>query len=244
MRMKEKFKKLLLLLVVTIIGIGITSAVSLTSSTKINEQSTSTQSTDVITFDKLSGEWWQWAMSVPVSVNPINDSSGEDCMVGQSGPIWFLGGVFGGGSATRKCSIPADKKLFFPVINSVNVNTPNVCGQGPNDMSVQELRDQIAPFIDHAVQLSALVDNQPQTITRLKSEVFSVALPEDNIFDTPCKSFGNVPAGVYSPGIADGFYVTLDPLSPGQHTLNIHAKSGKFVLEVNYDLNVTSVKLS
>ena len=52
-------------------------------------------------------------------------------MVGQSGSVWFLAGIFGGGSATRTCAVPAGKALYFPVLNSVNINAPNVCGQGP-----------------------------------------------------------------------------------------------------------------
>jgi hypothetical protein len=171
----------------------------------------------------------------------MNDTSGVNCMVGQSGPTWFLGGIFGGGSATRKCSIPADKQLFFPVINSINVNSPNVCGQGPGDISVNDLRSQVAPFIDNATNLSAKIDGKPQKMSRVKSDVFDVALPEDNIFNGPCGS--NVPAGVYSPAIDDGYYVMLNPLSAGPHTLKIHAESGSFNLDVKYDLNVVPVKL-
>jgi hypothetical protein len=241
-RMKKILnRKLLVLLVITsIIGVGITSAV--TSQTSVSTK-TSVKSTDHVDteYDKLTGEWWQWATSIPVSANPIVDTSGVDCMAGQRGPIWFIGGTFGGGSAIRKCSIPADKKLFLPVINSVNVNTPNVCGQGPGDMSVGDLRSQVAPFIDNATKLSVLVDGKTQTMSRVKSDVFDVVLPEDNIFDGPCGS--NVPAGVYSPAIDDGYYVMLNPLSAGPHSLKIHAESGSFNLDVKYDLNVVPVKL-
>jgi hypothetical protein len=86
------------------------------------------------------------------------------------------------------------------------------------------------------------VDNIPQRMNRVKSDVFGVAMPEENIFDAPCRS--NVPAGIYSPAIDDGFYVMLDKLSLGPHTLKIHAESsGGFNLDVKYDLNVVPVKL-
>src|SRR5437867_9117304 len=78
---------------------------------------------------ELSTQWWQWALSLPPSVNPQTDTTGEDCVVGQRGSTWFLAGVFGGGTASRTCSIPQGTTLFFPIINSVNINTPNVCGQ-------------------------------------------------------------------------------------------------------------------
>ena len=39
---------------------------------------------------KLTGEWWQWALSIPTDQNPQTDMSGDDCMVGQRGlfGIW------------------------------------------------------------------------------------------------------------------------------------------------------------
>ena len=77
----------------------------------------------------LTGEWWQWAMSIPTSVNPLLDTTGERCMIGQRGSIWFLTGVNGGGSATLICSVPEDAALFFLVINSFFV--PLTVGRGP-----------------------------------------------------------------------------------------------------------------
>src|ERR1019366_6616182 len=66
-------------------------------------------------------EWWQWAISIPVSHNPNFDNG--DCSIGQSGPVWFLGtricqaGVPGcDWTATRSCSVPARKALFFPIM--------------------------------------------------------------------------------------------------------------------------------
>jgi hypothetical protein len=153
-------------------------------------------------FEQLSAEWWQWALSIPTSVNPQTDTTGQNAVVGQRGPVWFLAGVFGGGMVTRTCSLPEGTALFFPVINSVNINTPGVCGSPPTNTPVSELRKASATSIDGATNLSVTVDGVAITnLRRVQSEVFAVALPEDNVFDTPCKGahLGNVPAGVYSP---------------------------------------------
>ena len=84
-------------------------------------------------FSRLSAQWWQWALSIPTSNNPLLDTTGENCMVGQRGPTWFLGGTFGGNGATitRNCTVPDNVSLFFPVANSVNFNSPNIGGDGP-----------------------------------------------------------------------------------------------------------------
>ena len=85
---------------------------------------------DTDAYKQLSGEWWQWVLSIPASVNPLLDTTGEDCMVGQRGTNWFLAGTFFGGPVTRACDIPQGATLFFPVINSVGFDTPGQCGQG------------------------------------------------------------------------------------------------------------------
>ena len=35
----------------------------------------------------LTAEWWQWALSIPASVNPLVDTTGEHCLVGQNGAL-------------------------------------------------------------------------------------------------------------------------------------------------------------
>jgi hypothetical protein len=193
---------------------------------------------------QLTGEWWQWALSIPISVNPLLDTTGERCMVGQRGSIWFLAGVNGGGSATLTCSVPEDAILFFPVINSFFVNTPN-CGQGPENLTVKFMRTLVKPFIDAAQNLSVKVDKEDVKKTllrRVQSEPFAVAFPKDNIFGPDGCAMGvSLPAGVYSPSVDDGYYVALPPLNPGPHTIHFHAESGSFTEDVTYHLTIVPV---
>jgi hypothetical protein len=196
--------------------------------------------------EQLSAEWWQWALSIPTSVNPQTDTTGKNAVVGQRGSVWFLAGVFNGGTVVRNMVfVPQGTALFFPVINSVNINTPNVCGQG-GPLTVSELRAASAASIDKATNLSVTVDGIAiKKLRRVKSQVFSVALPEDNVFNTPCGGPGSVPAGIYSPAVDDGFYVLLDPLSVGNHALHFHAEnpSQNFIQDVTYNLTVVPVSL-
>jgi hypothetical protein len=195
----------------------------------------------------LTAQWWQWALSIPTSQNPLLDTTGEKCMVGQRGSTWFLAGLFGGGGPTiRNCTVPDNVNLFFPVVNSVNLNSPNICGQGPANISVADLRAGAAPFIDGSINLLVEVDGRPlKHLRRVQSKVFAAALPEDNIFDSPCASLGGVPVGIFSPAIDDGVYAHIGALKAGAHTLHIHAEnpSAGFVLEVTYNLNVIGASL-
>ena len=65
----------------------------------------------------LSAEWWKWAMSSPDEESPLRDTSGAHCDAGQQGKVWFLAGGFGSSLIRRRCTIPAGKYIFFPVIS-------------------------------------------------------------------------------------------------------------------------------
>src|SRR6266487_995127 len=83
------------------------------------------------TYDEWSAAWWQWALAIPVHAPPFSDHinhplvdlTGAKCGVGQSGPVWFLGGAFfqAGMPALstivrNDCSVPSSKALFFPIL--------------------------------------------------------------------------------------------------------------------------------
>jgi hypothetical protein len=81
------------------------------------------------------------------------------------------------------------------------------------------------------------VDSQPvTTLKHIKSIVFDVALPGDNVFNALCGGPGTVPANIYSPAADDGIYVLLKPLKVGQHRLHFHAEnvSQSFVEDITY----------
>src|SRR6478735_5008364 len=67
--------------------------------------------------EQLQREWWQWAMAIPASQNPILDKTGNNCGIGQHGDVWFLAGSTGS-TLTRACSVPAGARLFVPVVNT------------------------------------------------------------------------------------------------------------------------------
>lgn len=154
--------------------------------------------------------------------------------------MWFLAGNFVNPvPVTRTCSVPEGKVLFFPVLNASFFNSPNACGQGADSSTAKEMRAVIAPFIDGATGLSVTLDGQPAgNIRRIRSAVFEVSLPEDNVYDALGISCA---AGVYSPTVDDGFYAYVKPLNPGSHTLHIQAESSGFVVDATYHLTVVPV---
>ena len=192
---------------------------------------------DADSLSALSAQWWQWAFSIPTNINPLTDADGRHCMVGQRGPVWFLAGTWPGtGPTARTCTVPEGTALFFPILNSVWVNTPACDGS----FTVAQLRAKAAFDIDGASGLSVLLDNRPvRSLRRIRSDVFATAFPQGDLFGSPpCLVAGQL----YSPSVDDGYYVRLPGLSQGTHHLSIRGtNTSGFAVDVFYTLNVVKV---
>ena len=209
----------------------------------ISQTATADSGSSPTPLSALTAEWWQWALSIPTGQNPQEDPTGQYCMIGQRGPIWFLAGVFGGGTATRACSVPEGTTLFFPITNAINFNTPNVCGQSSENLTVKEMRASSKAAIDGTADVGVQVNGKPanKLIQRVVSQVFEVTLPEENVFNSLCSGQGGVPAGVYSPAVDDGYYVILGPLKQGTDTVHFEAGPNGANEDVTYTLTVVPV---
>jgi len=188
-------------------------------------------------YAEWSQAWWQWAYGLPADGHPLFDETGAYASAGQSGPVWFLGGVFNvSGTAHRTITVPKGTALFFPVIN---VEWDNVCP--PGSLTIEELRALAAFFADLATDLACEVDGVPvpnMSRFRTPADAFSVTFPDNNLFQL----FGcDAPAGTYYPFVGDGYYVMLGPLSKGHHTLHFTGTFGPpvgFTLDITYDIDV------
>lgn len=133
-------------------------------------------------FPQWSAEWQQYVLSIPKADNPVLDETGTNCALGQHGPVWFLFGSFSSRPVMRTCSIPEDRALFFPIINIADINDPK------HPETADELRAEIAPFIDAVDKLSVEVDGQSiegLRSFRVKSVPFDIVVPPDNVIGVP-----------------------------------------------------------
>ena len=198
-----------------------------------------------LSYGELSGAWWQWAYSFPADMNPVSDSTGELAGLGQSGPVWFLAGNFGG-RTIRTATVPAGKALFFPIINSLWINIPELGDNPWSDEQREFARSVIAPFIDNAFDLSCTIDGvavadlQSYRAATPDGAEYFVTVPENSLLAGPPL---RLPAGSYGPTVDDGIYLMLAPLRRGEHTIRITSNSagsalGDFALDVTYHLTV------
>jgi hypothetical protein len=246
-------KRIVLFVVVlslAVLGLAVQFIPNVSASSDQNEGNSFTIiNRDAVTYGKTSGEWagewWQWALSVPTGGHPLFDRG--DCSVGQSGPVWFLGGSFVSNTAVRNCTIPAGTFLFFPVLNGENSALEESQGDGcsapPNPhATIVDVRGCVETY-ENGVLVSAEIDGAPvhniAARYRMQSPAYSFTLPTDNVFKATTNSTHNYPAGTYFPSITDGYYLMLAPLAPGFHTIHFHGVAGSFVLDITYHLNVS-----
>jgi hypothetical protein len=187
--------------------------------------------------------WWQWALNFATADNPILQDGPVDCSADQSGAVWYLAGNFGG-PAERTCSIKKGKAIFFPLFNGIwwTPLDPAV----PEDCTDEPSCRGLSAIIDELTSWTCTVDGTPcvwfAQIVRAQSDARPFNILEGSIADT---DLGPIQGGTYDPGlreisIADGYWIMLDPLPPGEHTLHFTATAPDlgFSLDVTYHLTV------
>ncbi|HUK52752.1 MAG TPA: hypothetical protein VL099_05620 [Candidatus Binatia bacterium] len=197
------------------------------------------------TYGEWSAAWWQWAFSIPVDKHPLFDN--PDCSVGQSGPVWFLGGSFVSNTAVRNCTVPAATALYVPILNGEDSSLEEALGNGcskpaATGVTIADLRPCAASYIAGAM-VSFDVDGVPihDVAGRFheQSIAFGFTLPDNNFLAAADQNPAFV-KGTYFPAVDDGYYVMVAPLPPGHHTVHFHGSvpSSGFTLDVTYHLTV------
>jgi len=179
-------------------------------------------------YSQWAAAWWQWAYRIPADENPVVDTTGENSDEGQDGPVWFLAGNFGG-TTVREVFVPEDKSLFFPILNQNWVQFPT-----DPPLTIPELRPIIRPYMDNATLFCEIDGKAVKNLSSYREEsvVFTTTVPDGSLLP--------LPAGDYAPCVDDGYYLMLDPLKKGQHTIHFTGTNGdhSFSLDVTYHINV------
>jgi hypothetical protein len=201
------------------------------------------------TYSELAVAWWDWAVNQPPNMNPITDTTGAFCDVGQDQDfgqgkhIFFLAGNFGGAEQTvRHCTIPKGKALFFPIVNSLWI-APEECG-------TPECRQIANGEIDPVTLLECIIDGIPV------SDLFAyraqsppggspVHIQSGGFLESLAPDF-YVPRGYLPGSVADGYWILVDLDDANEHVIEFRAARGDpvpvFQLSVKYILTVAKDK--
>jgi hypothetical protein len=183
-----------------------------------------------LSYKQWTIKWWQWFFSIPPGNHPVDDSTGRNCNIGQSGPVWFLAGTSGGAMQTRFCEIPEGKAILFPILNG----ECDYISNKDEVHNVEDLTNCARRGNEKALNMEVRVDgtklNNP-SMYRVTTGPFPLTIPKDNVFD-------------FDPGkttaVSDGYYAFLKPLGSGNHTLFFEGEIVDPVTSIsNYNVQVT-----
>jgi hypothetical protein len=190
------------------------------------------------TYAEWSAAWWQYVFAVPASSNPNFDLTGIHCNVNQTANVFFLNGAPTTAAVTRTCTVPSTQPLFFPLINAECSNVESPPFFGANDA---ERAACAASFID-GVGISTLTATIDATTLRgrdlsgfrFSSPPFDFQMPAQN-------NFLGLPGVTSGRSASDGFWLMLEPLAPGSHTLHfeaafVHGPGRGFSQNITYQL--------
>jgi hypothetical protein len=177
-------------------------------------------------FSEWCVRWVKWCLEQPTESNSAKDMTGKNCCQNQSGPVWFLAGTFGG-PATRRCTIPMEKAIMFPILEK------ECSFEEDKDIATEtDLTSRTADQTSRISHLEASVDGVPlQNLSRyrVQTRVFDLVFPKNNVYSVhegPTRATSN------------GFWILLEPLSAGEHKIyfkGVH-RQPDFHTQVTYEL--------
>ena len=155
-----------------------------------------------------AASWCNWLLSIPKKNNPAIDESGKYCSIDQNDKnVWYLAGTFGNDvSVKRKCIIPADKAIFFPILEK-----EDSLAEDSDLKTDSDLIKRSKNATDKVLHMEATIDGhtlEDLKNYRVQSEVFNLTFPEDNVYD--------VRPGV-TRSVCDGYWLFIKPLQIGKH---------------------------
>ena len=206
--------------------------------------------------EQWAADWWALVFETPVHTgsdvtHPNLDETGANAAQGDVGDVFFLFQTFSPGQITRtNVTIPAGKPILVPILpmEFSNYDTPDPNGNLPADYSAAELAgfaDASADSVRTRGEIHASVDGaavQGLAAHKEASPVTYTLPATDNIL----QFFGLPFSGPVDPAAVDGYFVMLQPLSEGQHTIvfggtvpeNPFPLLSNFTAEITYEITV------
>ena len=184
-----------------------------------------------LTYGHWTVMWWRWALSIPKPINPVMDKTGTHSSIGQPEKlVWFLCGGFGTEATSlpeRSCTVPTGRSILFPVINyeANPLEYPELVTEGDLLENVRNIENTIA-------RKECIVDGRHIEAQRVESDpkIFELELVKNG----PLEKTGHTLAA------ADGYWIFLKPLDPGDHFITFEGscERGKLRAGATYSVHI------
>ncbi len=188
-----------------------------------------------------AADWWQKVFSIPIYaadgktiINPQFDTTlgnpGETvkaphALPSDDGRVTFLFGSFFGGPIDRTVTVPSNKPIFVPILNTEWSN-PDTASKAsnftayPGDYTPKELADYAKLEADLVTGLAATLDGKAiANVASHREPALHIKLKESGPYSIHNVFFQDAPTKAF-PAATDGYYLMLKPLSVGDHVLH------------------------
>lgn len=175
------------------------------------------------TYEEWSAKWFEFVMEFPVEdkhgnplPHPSIDDPNFDVRDRQSGNVWFISGAFVGEDGLpieRTCTIPHGKALFIGLL-SVECSSLEPEDTGFHGDTETEQRECAKDWADHIVDVFCTIDGE-----QVENIASHRAVSPQFKFKAPTPWFFGETGGKGT-SVADGYYVLLEPLPKGEHTIH------------------------
>lgn len=166
--------------------------------------------------------YWQWQRSFPPGSQPSTDNTGSKCGIRQNQEVFFLSGSANDKPVNRNCTIPKNKPVLIPIINVLAQN------DGSSTIKCDSYLTAIREVNNSATDLMLTINGQS-----IKNTLMSKV-------ESGCFDLKDTARGVSGIAAGAGYWVVLEPLSPGRYVLSFRGKylSDGFSQDVTYQIHV------
>jgi hypothetical protein len=153
-------------------------------------------------------DWWTWVLQSPDTANPTEDPSGAFATNNNSGAMFFIAGT-DGGFAERSFTVPSGTPILIPVLNQFDTLDPKAT-----------INKVLTDFQKSVTDMFARVDNIPVDNLQshfVRTNFFSMGTVVDH---TVAAALGAPIGAELTPSKSAGYWLVVDGLAPGGHTLD------------------------
>ncbi|GEO18615.1 hypothetical protein [Microvirga aerophila] len=186
-------------------------------------------------------EWWTWALQAPANPdtfegNPLTDTTGEFAHVNNDGPVFFVAGAFppfGPATVERSFAVEEGTPLLVPVVNNLWLATG-----GDTEADANAALDAWKASVD---SFFFEIDGKPV-------ENVSAHLEETDFFSPGSATPGSLLAALvpepdpnedFAPSRDAGYWLMIDDLPQGKHTLHFGGTAGGNTINVTDHIYIT-----
>lgn len=194
-------------------------------------------------YNELVEKWTNWFVAEPIATHPAFDPDGRFCDLNQDGKVWFLTGTFEG-VVDRTCEVPAGKAIFLNLASFVSF-APEFPSAGDPCLQLATALERVRCDVNEDIPVAPNVSFELILDGVPVEDLFAFRVqsrPGGFTLRVPNPSFLTdlgLAAGNRFPAVADGYFVLLKPLKPGEHTLSFRRiNPDQSEVGVNYTLIV------